>query len=181
MTLQEHISPKTDPSATYPNIRLSKNFDNEIAGVIGGEAVTTEAEQAKAGASQARYAGCITASKRVRWDIDADVIRGQVFDPQHKFLPDGLSLIDGDRFAFLDENEKRFLGQVQGRTYANNFGLVERFINAKILEVSSDHLITDSGPCRVPVGTEITFQINYSALLRAMTSPFVTKIVKGQT
>ena len=51
----------------------------------------------------------------------------------------------------------------------------------EILEASSDHLITDSGPCRVPVGTEITFQINYSALLRAMTSPFVTKIVKGQT
>jgi ornithine racemase len=50
----------------------------------------------------------------------------------------------------------------------------------EILEASSDHLITDSGSCRAPVGTEITFQINYSALLRAMTSPFVTKIVKGQ-
>ena len=29
--------------------------------------------------------------------------------------------------------------QVQGRSYANIFGLVERFINAKILEVSQNH------------------------------------------
>ena len=38
------------------------------------------------------YARCIQASKRVRWDIDEDVIRGRRFDAAHKFLPDGLSL-----------------------------------------------------------------------------------------
>jgi hypothetical protein len=32
---------------------------------------------------------------------------------------------------------------VQGRTYVNLFGLVERFINAKILEVSRDHWFGD--------------------------------------
>ena len=36
-----------------------------------------------------RYARCIQTSKRVRWDVDADVIRGRRFDPAHKFLPDG--------------------------------------------------------------------------------------------
>ncbi len=35
------------------------------------------------------------------------------------------------------------LSQIQGRTYANMFGLVERFINAKILEVSRDHWLGD--------------------------------------
>jgi len=36
--------------------------------------------------------------------------------------------------------EKRFVSQIQGRTYANIFGLVERFINAKVLELSRDHV-----------------------------------------
>ena len=45
----------------------------------------------------------------------------------------------------------------------------------EILGASSDHLITDTGAtCRTP-GNEARFQLNYSALLRAMTSPFVTK------
>jgi hypothetical protein len=35
------------------------------------------------------------------------------------------------------------LTQVQGRTYALIFGLVERFINAKVLEVSRDHWFGD--------------------------------------
>jgi hypothetical protein len=44
---------------------------------------------------------------------------------------------------FLSAVEKRFVSQVQGRTYANMFGLVERFIGAKILEVSRDHSLGD--------------------------------------
>ena len=46
----------------------------------------------------------------------------------------------------------------------------------KILGSSSDHLIVDSGRDRLPIGTEIPFQLNYSALVRAMSSPFVAKI-----
>lgn len=85
----------------------------------------------------ARYERCINASRRIRWDIDADVIRGREFDLSQKFLPDGLSLVN--EIAFLTDEERRFLSQVQGRTYANIFGLAERFINAKVLEVSRDH------------------------------------------
>ena len=91
--------------------------------------------------STGRYARCIAASKRVRWDIDDDVIRGRELDPREKFLPEGLSLVD--ELGFLDDAERRFFSQVQGRTYANIFGLVERFINAKILEVSRDHWFGD--------------------------------------
>ncbi len=89
----------------------------------------------------ATYERCINASKRIRWDIDKDVIRGREFDLSQKFLPDGLSLVH--EIAFLAEEERRFLSQVQGRTYANLFGLVERFINAKVLEVSRDHWLGD--------------------------------------
>jgi len=88
-----------------------------------------------------RYARCIETSKRVRWDIDKDVIRGRNFDTAHKFLPDGLSL--ADTFTTLSVDEKRFVSQIQGRTYANIFGLVERFINAKVLELSEDHWFGD--------------------------------------
>lgn len=88
-----------------------------------------------------RYARCIAASRRIRWDIDRDVIRGRTFDLDHKFLPDGLSLVD--ELPFLTAAEQRFLSQVQGRTYANMFGLVERFVSAKVLELSRDHWFGD--------------------------------------
>jgi len=88
-----------------------------------------------------RFARCIEASKRVRWDIDRDVIRGRRFDMSQTFLPQGLSQVD--QLGFLTDGEKRFLSQVQGRTYANIFGLVERYINAKVLELSRDHALGD--------------------------------------
>ena len=88
-----------------------------------------------------RYARCIKISKQVHWDIDKDVIRGRSFSPVDKFLPDGLSKVHD--FRFLSAEEKRFLSQVQGRTYANVFGLVERFINAKVLELSKNYWMGD--------------------------------------
>ncbi len=88
-----------------------------------------------------RYARCVEISKRIRWDIDEDVIRGRKFDFGQKFLPDALSKVD--QIEFLTADQQRLLGQIQGRTYANIFGLVERFISAKILEVSKDHWFGD--------------------------------------
>jgi hypothetical protein len=88
-----------------------------------------------------RYERAVTASKKARWDVDADVIRGRSFHREDKFLPDGLSLAPD--LAFLSEAERRFFSQVQGRTYANFFGLVERFINAKVLEISERHHLGD--------------------------------------
>ena len=41
-----------------------------------------------------RYAKCIAASKRIRWDIERDVIRGRRVEIDRKFMPDGLSRID---------------------------------------------------------------------------------------
>lgn len=46
----------------------------------------------------------------------------------------------------------------------------------EILGMSSDHLVVDVGDHQVVVGDEIAFGIAYGALVRAMTSPFVTKI-----
>ena len=88
-----------------------------------------------------RYAKCIEASKRIRWDIDRDVIRGRRFDFDKKFMPDGMSKIK--QLTFLQPGEMRFMSQIQGRTYANIFGLVERYIGAKTLEISQGHWFGD--------------------------------------
>ncbi|HSV17606.1 MAG TPA: hypothetical protein VLR71_04290 [Casimicrobiaceae bacterium] len=87
------------------------------------------------------YAKCVEVSKRIRWEIERDVIRGRTFDFDQKFMPDGLSQLN--RLPFLASADRRFFSQVQGRTYANMFGLVERFIGPKMLEVSRDHWLGD--------------------------------------
>jgi hypothetical protein len=89
----------------------------------------------------ARYARCADVSRRIRWDIERDVIRGRRFDFAHKFLPDGLTLVD--ELPFLDTASRRTYSQVQGRSYAKIFGLVERFIGAKMLERSREHALGD--------------------------------------
>ncbi len=89
----------------------------------------------------ARYAKCIEVSKRINWDIDEDVIRGREFDVTQKFLPDTLSKVE--ELESLSKDEKRFISQIQGRTYANMFGLVERFINTKVLEIGQDYNFGD--------------------------------------
>src|SRR5690606_6422711 len=90
---------------------------------------------------RARYARCIKASRRVRWDIDADVFRGRTFDFRRKFLPDSLTKVN--ELPFLTPEEQRSMSHVQGRTYASIFGLVERFIAAKTLQLACSHGLGD--------------------------------------
>ena len=84
-----------------------------------------------------RYAKVIEVSKRVRWEIERDVIRGRRFDFSKTFLPAGLSLVD--ELDFLSADQQRLLSQVQGRTYTNLFGIIERYIGAKMMEVTREH------------------------------------------
>jgi hypothetical protein len=133
-------------------------------------------EAIAAARTDARYAKCIEVSKRIRWDIDRDVIRGREFEFAHKFLPDGLSL--APRLRFLDEHEARLLSQVQGRTYANMFGLVERFIGAKMLEVSRDHWLGD----QVALEALIRFtdeELKHQALFRRIDAMLATQMPAG--
>ena len=51
------------------------------------------------------------------------------------FLPAGLALVD--ELDFLPPADARLLTQVQGRSYAHLFGLIERFIDAKTFQVSA--------------------------------------------
>ncbi len=49
----------------------------------------------------------------------------------------------------------------------------------EVMGASSDHLILVVDGNTLPVGAEVAFQLNYSALVRAMTSPFVAKVFKA--
>jgi hypothetical protein len=102
---------------------------------------TSTNTSASTSTEKSRYARCIDASKRIRWEIDRDVIRGRRFDLSKRFLPNGLSRVD--ELAFLSPDDRRFLTQVQGRSYANIFGLVERFIAAMVVDVSREYLLGD--------------------------------------
>ncbi len=47
----------------------------------------------------------------------------------------------------------------------------------RILGASSDHLVVETGTVPCLIGREVRFGVDYPALLRAMTSPFVTRTV----
>ena len=110
----------------------------------------TDVNRSPQSTTDQRYGRALENSRKIRWDIDKDVIRGREFDYSGEFLPDGLSLIG--RLKFLGTGDARSLSQIQGRTYANIFGLVERFINAKVLELSRDHWLGDQVALEALVG-----------------------------
>src|SRR5262245_14188171 len=118
-----------------------------------------------------RYAKCVEVSKRVRWEIDRDGIRGRTLDHSKKFLPDGLS--KAGELDFLDAAERRLMSQIQGRTYTNIFGLVERYITAKMLELSHEHWLGDQAALEALVRFTDE-EIKHQELFRrmaAMTAP----------
>ncbi len=65
-------------------------------------------------ASVNRYAKVIEVSKRVRWEVETDVIRGRRFNVATKFLPDGLTLAGA--LPFLAPDEKVSYGRPVGVT-----------------------------------------------------------------
>jgi len=76
----------------------------------------------------------------------------------------------------------KLVNPTTGKVDASHFGEFKRIdsigaFGIEILGASSDHLITDSGQQRLSVGAEVRFRLDYSALMRAMTSPFVAKVM----
>jgi len=61
-----------------------------------------------------------------------------------------------------------------GRQDVDLSGITPR-IAVDCLGASSDHIILDAKDTDIAVGSEVAFDVDYSALLRAMTSPYVTK------
>jgi predicted amino acid racemase len=61
-----------------------------------------------------------------------------------------------------------------GRQDVDVDGLVPP-MGSSVLGMSSDHLVLDVGDHELSVGDEVRFSLGYGALVRAMTSPFVTR------
>jgi hypothetical protein len=123
-----------------------------------------------------RYAKAIEVSKRVRWEIERDVIKGRRFNFGNKFLPDGLTRLD--RSSLINRGELRLMSQIQGRTYANIFGLVERFINAKMLELSRDHWFGDQAALEALVRFSDE-EIKHQALFRRIEELMAAAMPEG--
>jgi hypothetical protein len=83
-----------------------------------------------------RYAKAVEASKRIRWDLDRDVLRGRSLDANRAFLPGALTRVRD--LAFLTPREARFYARVQGRTYANLLAALERGIASSALALAHD-------------------------------------------
>ena len=80
----------------------------------------------------------------------------------------------GDMPEFEDKGaiNKAILGI--GRQDVDISGITPR-IAVECLGASSDHIILDARDTDIVVGSEVAFDVDYSALLRAMTSPYVAK------
>ena len=114
-----------------------------------------------------KYQQCLDNARKVNWDIEIDVIRSRSFNTRHKYLPDSLSMVN--ELTFLNGEEQRFLSQIQGRSYAYIFGLVERFIGAKVMELGLEHALDDQ------IATEALVQfsaeeLKHQALFRRIES-----------
>jgi hypothetical protein len=115
--------------------------------------------------SSSRYTRIARAAQKGEWLIDRDLIQGRSFDFSRKFLPDALSHVD--RLEFLSADEARLLSQIQGRTYAYLFGLVERFIGAKMLDQGRAHAFDDQQAMEALVRFS-TDELKHQELFRRM-------------
>ncbi|MGF6092203.1 diiron oxygenase [Pseudomonas sp. 18173] len=124
----------------------------------------------------ARYARIVRSSEKNQWQIDRDLLQDRRFDFSRKFLPDGLSQVD--RLTFLAAPEARLLSQIQGRTYAYVFGLVERFISAKMLDQGRAHVFDD----QLALEALVRFsndEIKHQALFRRMETMMGSQLPAG--
>jgi hypothetical protein len=140
MAAMNHFDPNTEAAAWALHAAASNGFGDGAPDSSTTRRSTMQTPLPHAGEAKT-YAKCVEVSKRIRWEIERDVIRGRAFDFNKKFMPDGLSQVE--RLPFLSASDRRLFSKIQGRTYANMFGLVERFIAPKMLEVSRDHWFGD--------------------------------------
>ena len=96
----------------------------------------------------------VAISGRVPEDDDMAARPKAAIDFREKLLPDGVTLLAA--FDSLTEAERHFVGRIQARTYANMFGILQRFVGADALEQSRHGRPNDRIGFEAPVasGTE---------------------------
>jgi ornithine racemase len=112
---------------------------------------------------------------------DAFTLVAEVIERKTKpSFPEGPRSQDafGDTLEFEDRGPVSKAILAIGRQDVEPSGITPR-IAVECLGASSDHLILDAGDTDIVVGSEVAFDVAYSALLRAMTSPYVAKDFLG--
>lgn len=125
-----------------------------------------------------KYLQCINNSKKVSWNFEQDVLKDRRFNYDLPFLPSGLSL--SARLGFLNQQDLLFFSQVQGRTYAYMFGLVERFINAKVIDLSASKAISN----QIQLEALMRFsaeELKHQQMFQAMEDAMEQRMPKGYT
>lgn len=117
---------------------------------------------------------------------DAFLLRAEIIEVQRKpSKPVGEIGQDafGDIPYFEDRGVRKRALLAVGRQDVDPGGLIPRLPGVEILGASSDHLICDveEAAARISVGDILEFKLTYSALLRASTSPYVTKTCHRDT
>lgn len=117
---------------------------------------------------------------------DAFVFKAEVIETGRKpSLPDGKIVRDafGKKPEFKDRGMHRRAILSAGRQDVNIDGLLPLVPGCEILGASSDHLLIDIEDCRekIAAGDIMSFKVQYSAMLSAVTSEYVNKnfIMKG--
>ncbi len=169
--------------------RVEATFDVTLETVSGGNSANIQWALSDAGADTGRInnlrlgeavlLGCETLHRRPINGLHTDAITlvAEVIESKCKpSLPSGelAQTAFGEAASVVDRGTVRQSILAIGIQDIDPVGL-QAPEGIKILDSSSDHLIVESVNDDLFVGQETTFQISYSALLRAMTSPFVSK------
>lgn len=168
---------------------IEATFDLSVETVSGGNSANLQwaLSAAKVGRindlrlGEAILLGCETLYRQPLDGLHIDAIRlvGEVIEAKVKpSLPSGQIAQNafGETPVVSDRGQVTQAILALGRQDTDPDGL-QPPAGINVMGGSSDHLILESEGDDLLVGTEVTFQLNYSALVRSMTSPYVTNVV----
>lgn len=190
------VMPTREKLETLCNLAeaLEALFGVELDWVSGGnssnlalmetEPMPARINMLRIGSTILRAENSFTGGTLAGYDDGAFTLEAELVEIKTKHsLPDGETGPDafGNRVVFEDRGA-RLRGIVNlGRVDMRPEGLKPRHRNVEIVTASSDHLIVDiTGARKFAVGDTMRFEMDYGALVQAMLSPYVDKVLAGR-
>lgn len=170
--------------------KIEKKLGNEVEIISGGNTATTNLlknDILKDKINNLRVgeaillANDVTNQREIDYlKRDAFKIKAEIIELKHKpSLPEGKQGLNfsGEKLEFEDKGISERSILAIGSQDVDHNSLTSELEGVEILGSSSDHLIIDLSNCEkeLSYGDKLTFNLGYSALLRAMTSPYVAK------
>ncbi len=170
--------------------RLENEFKLKLPMLSGGNTATTKLiEQGKlpAGINHLRVGEGLLQGTDITHQREIDYLNSYNFQlsaeiielKEKPSLPTGEIGCDafGNQPEFIDKGIRRRAILAVGRQDTEIEGLIPVLAGVQVLGASSDHLLVDVTDLaeEIQVGDKMRFYLNYSAMLRAMTSPYLAK------